>query len=182
MSRSRSGPLMCLVDRSYRTVDSASFSERISLFVERVHEYEARVRNRSGPRSCHRQSLTPVRPGRAAAGRARRPAGWIGTSGVTLLHKPGLSNDVLEHSDGVLTAAAMGIAQTGTIVLDSGPGQGRRASPCCLTTTCASSAMTKWSGWCRRPWPSCTPPQVIPPARSRSFPAPQQPRTSSLTG
>src|SRR5208337_4458078 len=33
----------------------------------------------------------------------------------------------LEHSDGVLTAAAMGIAQTGTIVLDSGPGQGRRA-------------------------------------------------------
>jgi L-lactate dehydrogenase complex protein LldG len=48
-------------------------------------------------------------------------------SGVTLLREPGLSNDVLEHSDGVLTAAALGIAQTGTIVLDSGPGQGRRA-------------------------------------------------------
>ena len=46
---------------------------------------------------------------------------------VTLLREPGLSNDVLEHSDGVLTAAALGIAQTGTIVLDSGPGQGRRA-------------------------------------------------------
>ena len=27
----------------------------------------------------------------------------------------------------MLTAAALGIAQTGTIVLDSGPGQGRRA-------------------------------------------------------
>ncbi len=34
-----------LVDRSYRTVDSASFSERISLFVERVREYKARVRH-----------------------------------------------------------------------------------------------------------------------------------------
>jgi L-lactate dehydrogenase complex protein LldG len=54
------------------------------------------------------------------------PEGWA-PSGVTLLREPGLSNDVLEHSDGVLTAAAMGIAQTGTIILDSGPGQGRRA-------------------------------------------------------
>ena len=33
-----------LVDRSYRTVDSASFAERINLFVERVREYKARVR------------------------------------------------------------------------------------------------------------------------------------------
>ena len=33
----------------------------------------------------------------------------------------------LSRSDGVLTAAAMGIAQTETIILDSGPGQGRRA-------------------------------------------------------
>ncbi len=115
------------VDRSYRTVDSASFSERISLFVERVREYKARVR--------------PVRPAElaqaiadsCAARGVRRlvvpadlPEGWA-PSGVTLLREPGLSNDVLEHSDGVLTAAALGIAQTGTIILDSGPGQGRRA-------------------------------------------------------
>ncbi len=115
------------VERSYRTVDSASFPERISLFVERVREYKARVR--------------PVRPAElaqaiadACAARgvqrlvvpADLPEGWA-PSGVTLLREPGLSNDMLEHSDGVLTAAAMGIAQTGTIVLDSGPGQGRRA-------------------------------------------------------
>ena len=39
----------------------------------------------------------------------------------------GLTNDQLEQSDGVLTACALGIAQTGTLVLDRGPGQGRRA-------------------------------------------------------
>ncbi len=115
------------VERSYRTVDSASFPERKILFVERVREYKARVR--------------PVRPAElaqaiadACAARgvqrlvvpADLPEGWA-PSGVTLLREPGLSNDMLEHSDGVLTAAAMGIAQTGTIVLDSGPGQGRRA-------------------------------------------------------
>jgi L-lactate dehydrogenase complex protein LldG len=38
-----------------------------------------------------------------------------------------LTNEQIESSDGVLTAAALGIAQTGTIVLDGGPGQGRRA-------------------------------------------------------
>ena len=47
--------------------------------------------------------------------------------GVALVREPGLTNDDLESSDGVLTASALGIAQTGTIVLDSGPGQGRRA-------------------------------------------------------
>ena len=31
------------VDRSYRTADSASFSERIGLFVERVRDYKAKV-------------------------------------------------------------------------------------------------------------------------------------------
>jgi L-lactate dehydrogenase complex protein LldG len=45
---------------------------------------------------------------------------------VTLIREPGLKYDDLENCDGVLTASALGIAQTGTIVLDSGPGQGRR--------------------------------------------------------
>jgi L-lactate dehydrogenase complex protein LldG len=35
--------------------------------------------------------------------------------------------ELLEGSDGALTGCALGIAQTGTIVLDGGPAQGRRA-------------------------------------------------------
>ncbi|OPC83656.1 lactate utilization protein C [Embleya scabrispora] len=38
-----------------------------------------------------------------------------------------LTTSTLDTADGVLTAAAVGIAETGTIVLDAGPGQGRRA-------------------------------------------------------
>ena len=40
---------------------------------------------------------------------------------------PSLSFDELDRTDGVLTACAHAIAVTGTIVLDAGPGQGRRA-------------------------------------------------------
>jgi L-lactate dehydrogenase complex protein LldG len=54
------------------------------------------------------------------------PPGWIPPD-VEALRDPGLTHDQLDTSDGVLTACALGIAQTGTIILDSGAGQGRRA-------------------------------------------------------
>jgi L-lactate dehydrogenase complex protein LldG len=41
--------------------------------------------------------------------------------------RPRLTKEELDGSDGVLTGCALGIAQTGTIVLDSGRAQGRRA-------------------------------------------------------
>ena len=40
---------------------------------------------------------------------------------------PSRPTDELDASDGVLTTCALAIAQTGTIVLDGGPGMGRRA-------------------------------------------------------
>jgi L-lactate dehydrogenase complex protein LldG len=46
---------------------------------------------------------------------------------VELLRDEGLSNTALDESDGVLTGCALGIAQTGTLVLDGGAHQGRRA-------------------------------------------------------
>src|SRR5262249_56553913 len=50
-----------------------------------------------------------------------------GLAGVTPLAGDGLSPGALDAADGVITAAALAIAETGTIVLDGGPGQGRRA-------------------------------------------------------
>jgi L-lactate dehydrogenase complex protein LldG len=38
-----------------------------------------------------------------------------------------LAKDELAESDGLLTGCALDIAQTGTVVLDAGDGQGRRA-------------------------------------------------------
>ncbi len=43
------------------------------------------------------------------------------------LREPGQSLADIESSDGVLTTCAVAIAETGTIVLDCGPGQGRRS-------------------------------------------------------
>ena len=47
--------------------------------------------------------------------------------GVELITDNGLSAQELDQMDGVITRAAVAIAETGTIVLDAGPGQGRRA-------------------------------------------------------
>jgi L-lactate dehydrogenase complex protein LldG len=48
--------------------------------------------------------------------------------GTRLLDTPhALTPAELDAADGVITTAAAGIALTGTIVLDAGPGQGRRA-------------------------------------------------------
>jgi L-lactate dehydrogenase complex protein LldG len=114
------------VPRSYLTADLAPKAERISLFIDRVREYKANVR------TVVPGDLPQAIAEACAARGVKRlvvpvdlPEGWAPT-GVTLLREPGLTIDVLEKSDGVLTAAALGIAQTGTIVLDSGPGQGRR--------------------------------------------------------
>ena len=115
------------IDRSYRTSLSMTPAERIDQFIEHVREYKATVRkvlpadlSREIAAACQARGLNRlVVP-------ADIPADWA-PAGVSLLREPGLSIDDLEHSDGVLTACALGIAQTGTIVLDSGPGQGRRA-------------------------------------------------------
>ena len=57
------------------------------------------------------------------------PEAWI-PQGVEILRdaaRPRLTNEDLDGADGVLTGCALGISQTGTIVLDAGPAQGRRA-------------------------------------------------------
>jgi L-lactate dehydrogenase complex protein LldG len=57
------------------------------------------------------------------------PEGWV-PEGVETLRdaaRSPLSNEELDQSDGVVTGCSLGISQTGTIVLDAGEGQGRRA-------------------------------------------------------
>lgn len=115
-----------LVDRSYLTVSDAPRADLIAQFIERVEEYRAKVKTTSADalsrviaESCAENGIESlVIP-------ADLPDGWAPTE-LTLLREPGLSIDELERADGTLTACAVGIAQTGTVVLDAGPGQGRR--------------------------------------------------------
>ena len=57
------------------------------------------------------------------------PEGWIpdGIETLSDATRLRLTDEELDASDGTLTGCALGIAQTGTIVLDAGSAQGRRA-------------------------------------------------------
>jgi len=116
------------VARSYRARDDAPKAEILERFAERVAEYKARVR-------VVTEAELPATIAVALRERGVRrlvvpadvPASWL-PEGVTLLRDDGqLSYEELDGSDGVLTGCAIAIAQTGTIVLDHGPRQGRRA-------------------------------------------------------
>jgi L-lactate dehydrogenase complex protein LldG len=115
------------VARDYRHAGAPSGPDLVARFAERVAEYKATVR----------RVATAELPGAiaqsCAAHGVRRlvvptdlPEDWV-PADVELLHDEHLSNADLDTSDGVLTGCALGVAQTGTIILDGGPAQGRRA-------------------------------------------------------
>jgi L-lactate dehydrogenase complex protein LldG len=123
----RETPATIRASGEYRKSDRAPHAEQVERFIERVAEYKAAIHRVTG-------LDLPARIAEALAARgvgtlvvpADLDGGWI-PAGVHVLPDEGLTNHQIESSDGVLTAAALGIAQTGTIVLDAGPGQGRRA-------------------------------------------------------
>jgi L-lactate dehydrogenase complex protein LldG len=118
------------VERDYRKEDDAPREEIVERFAERVAEYEATVRRikeadlpRAIVEACKRRGVQRlVIP-------PSLPQEWIPGDIETLRDaaRPRLTNQELDESDGVLTGCSLGIAQTGTIVLDAGEGQGRRA-------------------------------------------------------
>ena len=115
--------------RAYRKTDDALRGDAIiAQFIERVGEYKASVRETTAAELPEAIAAALARRGvQRLAAPADLPADWP-PSGVTLLRdEPPLANEALDSSDGVLTACALGIAQTGTIVLDGGSRQGRRA-------------------------------------------------------
>ena len=118
------------VGRGYRKHDGTSSREEIiERFVERTSEYEARVR-RVDEADLPREISDALRL--RGVERVVVPSGlpeeWIPKDVEPLRDgNERLTNRELDDSDGVLSGCSLGIAQTGTIVLDSGEGQGRRA-------------------------------------------------------
>jgi L-lactate dehydrogenase complex protein LldG len=104
----------------------------VDLFADRVADYRAQVVRCGGDDDAIAGAI-----GAAAAGHGARRVlaphdlsrGWLPGALDVLRDDPSQPLDLatLDASDGVVTASALGIAQTGTIVLDAGPGQGRRA-------------------------------------------------------
>jgi L-lactate dehydrogenase complex protein LldG len=108
------------VPRGYRTAPTLDHDRLLDLFVERVEDYRATVVR------CRPDEVERV-VGRALDGRTAvvpdglpwRVAGAVPDTGLTAQQLDGVA--------AVVTGAALGIALTGTVVLDHTGDQGRRA-------------------------------------------------------
>jgi L-lactate dehydrogenase complex protein LldG len=100
---------------------------RVRRFAERVADDRAAVRRvRVGELPAAVDDALRARGVQRVIVPPDLPAEWR-PAGAELLVDGELANDVLDAADGVLTGCALGIAETGTVVLDGGARQGRRA-------------------------------------------------------
>lgn len=97
----------------------------VERFAETVAEYQARV-HRIDAEAIASTVLELVGPDATVVIPADLPAPWAAGL-TTVADAPALGVEQLDSADAVLTGCALGIAATGTIVLDAGPVQGRRA-------------------------------------------------------
>ena len=121
------------VARDYRTGDQPrdlATGELLELLVDRLVDYRALVRRSTTSLVAASvvAALTERGACRVAVPEGILPAGLDRLEpGIDLVgDDPPLSAAQLDGLDGVLTGCAVAIAETGTIVLDGGTGQGRR--------------------------------------------------------
>lgn len=113
-----SGTASPVVDDRHVPPDRAAM---LDLFAERVADYRATV-----TRCTAADLAATVARALAGAGTVVVPPGLdLDVPGAVV--DDGLPSAELDRIDAVVTASALGIAETGTVVLDHGPGQGRRA-------------------------------------------------------
>jgi L-lactate dehydrogenase complex protein LldG len=113
--------------RAYRQRDERDKTAIRDELIDRLRDYKAQV-----------ERVTPTTlPTAIAAACAQYgihrlvipadiPNEWLPDGIETLRDEPPLTHEQLDQSDGVLTGCAIAMAQTGTLVLDSGARQGRR--------------------------------------------------------
>jgi L-lactate dehydrogenase complex protein LldG len=102
----------------------------VELFARRVADYRAVVhRVRAAALPSQIEKSLRARGARNMVAPADLPGWWRVAEVVWSLDAPArpLPRTTLDRSDGVLTGCAVAIAETGTIVLDAGEAQGRRA-------------------------------------------------------
>jgi L-lactate dehydrogenase complex protein LldG len=116
--------------RAYRTRGDRDEAELLNLLAGRLTDYRATVRRTTAAGLAGEIAAALTRRG---ARRVVVPAGLDlpgrGTlaADVEVVADNGLDARALDACDGAVTGAAVAIAETGTIVLDGSPDQGRRA-------------------------------------------------------
>ncbi len=112
----------------YLRTRSATPERLLELFHERCADYRAQVSRCSA--EAIRAAVSAICTRHQAEVLVIAPdlnARWVPGNVRTLDDGASLTTGVLDACDGVLSGCALAIAVTGTIVLDGGPGQGRRA-------------------------------------------------------
>ena len=102
--------------------------ELLELLAENLADYRALVhRSTAGELPATVARLLAERGARTVAVPPGLPAAWLaGTQVEQIPDSVDLTADRLDNIDSVVTGCAVAVAETGTIVLDAGPGQGRR--------------------------------------------------------
>ncbi|MGP3991706.1 LutC/YkgG family protein [Streptomyces sp. 3N207] len=115
------------VPRAY--MSSHAGRDPVPLFAERVADYRATVTRTSadGARAVVAEALSGRGVGSLVVPEGFPPQLLPTGEWRVLAEEPRLDVQHLDMADAVLTTCAVGIAVTGTLVLDAGPGQGRRA-------------------------------------------------------
>jgi L-lactate dehydrogenase complex protein LldG len=99
----------------------------VALFSERVADYDVGVRTvRVEEIAVGLAEACVEHAARRVAAPLAFPDDWA-PAGVELVRDTGLAYRELDRLDGAITGCALAIAETGTIVLDHGSTQGRRA-------------------------------------------------------
>jgi L-lactate dehydrogenase complex protein LldG len=116
------------VARDYRATDDRSVRELLDLLEDRLVDYRATVRRGTDVGELVHAALTE-RGLTSLVVPAGVPDEWrhgIPAEVRQIGDDPPLTAVELDDIDGVITGCRVAIAETGTLVLDAGPGQGRR--------------------------------------------------------
>lgn len=127
------------IPRDYRTATgsagpdgadggAAADPDRLALLVDRLEDYRAVVhRCALGAVGETVGALLAQAGVRDVVVPAGFPSAWLPAGVTPVGDEPPLPAADLDRLDGVLTGCRVAVAETGTIVLDGGPGMGRRA-------------------------------------------------------
>ena len=115
------------IQREYKQGGSLAAEDRLNMFAERLHDYDAVLHR------CSEENIAETiarillaRDKRTMLVSSSVPAAWR-PAGYAFIEDRGLTYGEIDRSEGVLTTCSVAIAVTGTIVLRHSSEEGRRA-------------------------------------------------------
>jgi L-lactate dehydrogenase complex protein LldG len=120
------------ISREYRTTSDSQTAQLTELLIDRLVDYRALVRESSaGDLAATIDTALAERGSRRIVAPAGLNPSWTANVAAEVLTDAASGDDQLSVSqldvaDGVITGCAVAIAETGTLVLDGSPDQGRR--------------------------------------------------------